>query len=159
MTTGRRLAWLGVTAAAWGWLVAVAVAPALRHGNGTARLLAALTDMVGSVVCHQQSGRSFAPDGEPLPVCARCTGLYAGGAVGLLLWGARRRAATPARTRAWLVRGLAVAALPTAASVVLAWSVGVDTPNLPRALLAAPLGAMTGAAVAAAARGEVDEVR
>jgi len=35
-------------------------------------------DFFGSAVCHQMAERSFIFDGTPLPVCARCTGIYSG---------------------------------------------------------------------------------
>lgn len=34
--------------------------------------------MIGSAVCHQMAERSFILQGQQLPVCARCTGIYAG---------------------------------------------------------------------------------
>ena len=107
----RRWAW-----AAWAVLVSgaalflgvVVLAPWARaHGH----------DGVGqaiyrgfSVVCHQNGERSFHVSGFPLAVCARCFGLYVGGAVGILLYPLVRslkRRETPARV--WLL----VAALPT----------------------------------------------
>ena len=62
-------------------------------------------------LCHQLAGRSVELASEPLAVCARCTGLYLGGLLGLVLavraqWGV----CVPAPRRAWLV----VAVLPTA---------------------------------------------
>jgi uncharacterized membrane protein len=36
-----------------------------------------------SQLCHQDSNRSFALAGVPLPVCARCLALYLGGFVGI----------------------------------------------------------------------------
>ena len=35
-------------------------------------------ELIGSVVCHQMAERSFILGGKQLPVCARCTGIYAG---------------------------------------------------------------------------------
>src|SRR5262249_922300 len=40
---------------------------------------------VGAVVCHQLPDRSFHLLGRQLPVCARCTGIYAGAAVAAIL--------------------------------------------------------------------------
>jgi len=34
--------------------------------------------MIGSAVCHQMAERSFILQGQQLPVCARCTGIYSG---------------------------------------------------------------------------------
>ena len=47
-------------------------------------LLLAVIFAVGAVICHQRPERSFFLDGHQLPVCARCTGLYLSGAIGLL---------------------------------------------------------------------------
>jgi uncharacterized membrane protein len=50
-------------------------------------------DAVGYALCHQISSRSFQIDGEPLSLCARCTGMYVGIFVGLayqLILGRRR---------------------------------------------------------------------
>lgn len=107
---------------------------------------------IGAVVCHQIPERSFFVDGQQLPVCARCTGLYASAAAGLLGWLAFKTArgwrpfAVPPRTALTV---LAVAAVPTALSV-LSGTVGlVDGTNISRAVLAIPLGATAGAIVAA----------
>jgi uncharacterized membrane protein len=130
--------------------------PGWRSAPSTAeRRAAAAVYLAGHGICHQRPERSFVLAGQPMPVCARCTGLYAGGALGLLLWGLRRRRCAPERTRVALVRALAIAAVPTAASVMAAWA-GVETPNLPRAVTALPLGIAVGIALAAAARGDVD---
>ena len=37
-------------------------------------------------VCHQIAERSFHLFGEPLAACHRCTGLYAGFTLGVLVW-------------------------------------------------------------------------
>ena len=53
-----------------------------------------------ATVCHQIPGRSFYLAGHPLAVCARCTGLYAGLAAGMLLFPlvrSLRSTETPAR--------------------------------------------------------------
>jgi uncharacterized membrane protein len=51
-------------------------------------------DAVGYAVCHQIGERSFMVNGEPLPLCARCTGMYVGVMIGLglMLAGGRGRA-------------------------------------------------------------------
>ena len=89
-----------------------------------------------------------------LPVCARCLGLYGGGALGVLMWiavaGLGRRAS--ARSAAWHARVrtvLIAAAIPTLVTVVTAWLDVWDPGNVVRATLALPLGAAAGAVVAA----------
>lgn len=44
---------------------------------------------VGYAVCHRIAARSFHIHDEPLPLCARCTGIYLGVAVGLGVFAAR----------------------------------------------------------------------
>jgi uncharacterized membrane protein len=117
-------------------------------------LLAVFIFAIGSVVCHQRPDRSFFWEGHQLPVCARCTGLYAGAVVGLLVWFgvklARRRRPIAIRPDVAL-RVLALAALPTA----LSWLSGAlglwDGTNVTRAMLSIPLGVSAGAIVAAVA--------
>lgn len=46
------------------------------------------TQAIGYAVCHQLPARSFHLAGQPLPLCARCTGIYLGtlfGIVGMIL--------------------------------------------------------------------------
>jgi uncharacterized membrane protein len=115
-------------------------------------LAAALIFAVGGVICHQLPERSFSWNGHQFPICARCTGMYASAAVGLLGWLMFKSA------RAWrrsvidpriALRLIAVAAVPTALSVATG-IVGVwDGSNTTRAVLAIPLGASAGAIVAA----------
>ncbi len=107
---------------------------------------------VGAVICHQIPERSFFWDGYQLPVCARCTGLYLSGAIGLMAWFA------VTAQRAWgpiaihprtALRVMTLAAIPT----VVTFGTGViglwDGSNITRAVLAIPLGASAGAIVAA----------
>lgn len=57
-----------------------------------------------SAICHQLPERSFHLLGFPLAVCARCTGIYVGALIGLLLYPCGRRLedeTMPARW--WLV--------------------------------------------------------
>jgi uncharacterized membrane protein len=73
-TYSRTTTWL-VLAAAFGiigmWLV---FTPAGIHGKA---------DAVGYAICHRIGERSFEVAGRPLPLCARCTGIYLGAAVTL----------------------------------------------------------------------------
>ena len=107
---------------------------------------------LGSVVCHQKPDRSFFSCGRQWPVCARCTGLYLGGGLGALagLMGLGRGASW----RRWR-RAVMAAALPTAAL----WGVemaGWWDPGSPiRAVVAAALGGVAGAWLAAVARGDL----
>jgi uncharacterized membrane protein len=134
--------WPAVLVVALGCWVGLLVASpvALASTHRAVLVGAALAYSGGSYVCHQQAVRSFAIAGRQMPVCARCTGLYAsalaGGLVGLLR--ARRRVGRRAR---WL---LAVAALPTAISWTAEQAGAVHPSNAARALLALPLGLAAG---------------
>lgn len=101
---------------------------------------AAFMYVLGSRICHQIAERSFHLDAAQLPVCARCFGIYAGFAAGVLF--------APARVRARPV--LLVSAVPTLVTVLAEW-VGVwQTSNVVRAIAGAPLGIAVGTVVMAA---------
>lgn len=115
---------------------------------------AALVYAFAAGVCHQRPERSFHLAGMPLPVCARCAGLYASGAaaaVGAML--TRLRRAAPAGHAARAVAGsetrtarvaFAAAAAPTAITLAAEW-LGLASPsNLVRAVASLPLGGAAG---------------
>lgn len=130
------------------WALAILLAPV---AVALAPPVAGLVYALGSVVCHQLPERSFHLVGAQLPVCARCTGLYLGAAIGVAGW-----AAVAARHSAPWVSGrvvvaLGLAAVPTAATVALAL-LGIADPGNPwRAAFAVPLGVTAGAVVGAVA--------
>jgi uncharacterized membrane protein len=137
------------------WAVVVLSAPHAMTTDGPAKVAAALTYLSAGYICHQRPERSFHLDGHPLPVCARCTGLYLAapfGLAGVMLM--RRRGAADDRTyRRWRV-ALIAAAVPTLISVGLEWIGGPGlSSNISRALTALPLGATLAAVVGAAAAG------
>ena len=115
-------------------------------------LLLATLYAIGGVVCHQRPDRSFFIDGHQLPICARCTGLYVSGAIGVVGWWtmkmARRWRPSPIDSRL-AVRLLLIAAIPTGVSLAGAAIGWWDGSNLSRAVLAIPLGASAGAIAAA----------
>lgn len=132
----RKAAVLAAAVLATCFLAGLAVAPVLEaRGIASAQLL---RDVYGSV-CHRLPARSLWFGDRPLAVCARCTGLYLGGASGLFL--------------AWLFpalgslagwRALATAICPTildASALVLG---GAGVPNTSRLLLAVPAGFVVG---------------
>ncbi len=117
-------------------------------------LLVALIFAAGGLVCHQRPERSFFVDGHQLPVCARCTGLYLSGALGILGWLViklgRRWASLPIDPR--LAKRVAlVSVLPTAVSLATGVLGLWDGSNVTRAMLAIPFGMSVGAIVAAVA--------
>lgn len=96
--------------------------------------------LAASRVCHQRPDRSFHTAGIQWPVCARCSGLYLGGAIGALVAGAQlRRRREVSRDR--LLKGLALAALPTILTVALEWPRLLPVSNEARFIAAIPLGA------------------
>jgi hypothetical protein len=110
----------------------------------------------GSIICHQLPGRTFHMGSAQMPVCARCTGIYAGAAIAaaVLLTGRGRQSGGRTRIRADRLRVLA-AALPTVATLLFEWSTGLTPSNTARALAGIPLGGavawVIGAALAAGA--------
>ena len=164
------LAWglvLGVSA----WTAALAAAPFVLAGRdrpGVAVSASGLVYVLGGMVCHQHPSRTFHPWGAPMPVCARCAGLYAGatlGAVaGLLVaylqrW-RRLRNTSGESLGAWRI-GLVLAAAPTAATFTLEKLFGMGITNGERAAAGVVLGAAVGWIVASSLRGReaaTDEV-
>ena len=107
---GPVLAWCVVAAGALLCLSLVVAAPLLLS-NGH-RFLALTVYQSFSHLCHQMPERSFHLAGHPLAVCARCTGLYLGFALGVCLYPlirSLRRTETPARV--WLFIAAAPAAI------------------------------------------------
>lgn len=158
----RRLPVLLLVAVTFGWTAWLVVSPVLARADsdGPAVWAAAVTYRAGAVICHQQDVRSFHVAGVRMPVCARCSGLYAGAAAGaaaVLGWALlprRRGAAGHPRLPLTRLRWLALASgVPT----VTAWAgehlAGAAVSGQVRALAAAPLGAAVAALVALWAAG------
>ena len=128
---------------AFGWVAALAIAPLLPAPA------AAILYAAGSLICHQLPERSFHLHAFQLPDCARCFGLYAGGAAGLAAFLiARGRPLFRSPGRRFLVT--AAAALPTIATLVLEHGFGWPFSNFTRALAAVPLAAVVAMVVAGA---------
>ena len=91
-----------------------------------------------SRVCHQRPERSFHTHDVAWPVCARCAGLYLAAPFAALVAFRRR---SPSASRLQPLRLVALAAIPTALTLVWEWG-GLGTPsNLVRFAAALPLGA------------------
>src|SRR5262245_57337591 len=106
-------------AAAVAWAVALpaaAFAASRAEGSSVLTLAVLLPYGIGAVICHQQPARSFHLWAQPLPVCARCTGIYLGACVAVLaaVLGYASRA-----HRARVV--LLIAALPSVATLAYEW--------------------------------------
>jgi uncharacterized membrane protein len=93
---------------------------------------------IGSVICHQRPERSFYLWSHQMPVCARCTGIYAGAALAVLLSLGGRRL-LPGVSRSPRVVAL-VALAPTIATLVYEWTTGVMPSNWIRAASGVCLG-------------------
>ena len=108
--------------------------------------ITALVYLAGSFVCHQIPERSFHISGIQFPVCARCTGLYLGAALGMVaLFALPAAQAAMMRARALLI----ASAIPTLLTLATAWLGLWDPSNMVRAVLALPLGLAVGAVVTA----------
>jgi uncharacterized membrane protein len=90
---------------------------------------------LGRIVCHQMPARSFHVWMTSLPVCARCTGIYAGAALAAL---ALRGRLVDTRSNPKIV--LLAALAPTAATLAFEWTTGVMPSHWIRALAGVPLG-------------------
>jgi uncharacterized membrane protein len=122
------------------WFAALVLAPFARHSSDPQIAhAAALVYDAGSYVCHQRPERSFkvGQRATPMPVCARCTGLYASAAAGGLL----ALLFSMAGTQPWRARlMLGIAAVPTFVTVGAEQAGWWLPTNGIRALAALPLG-------------------
>jgi uncharacterized membrane protein len=127
------------------WVALLLLAPlALTSASVLIAVAASAVYEAASFVCHQRPDRSFHLGAAQIPVCARCLGLYASGAIGAAaVWTATRGTPAPMASRA-ARRALAIAAAPTALAWGLEW-IGLWQPgNVVRAAAALPLGAAAG---------------
>jgi len=157
--------WLarGFAVAAMTWVLTLVAVPFLlahERGGRPVTVVSAGTYLVGSVVCHQRPDRSFSPWGVQMPVCARCAGLYMGGALGVALVGVRgaRRGWDPGRRRmasTALRWGVLAAAVPTGLTWVGEAAGGLTVTEGVRAVAAVPLGAAVTWVVSLVIRGEL----
>jgi hypothetical protein len=140
-----------VATAAVVWACALVAAPIVAASDGSVPFAwgAALAYRAGSAICHQQDGRSLHVAGLRMPVCARCAGLYAGGALGALAalaWAIGSAGAL--RLPLGRARAAAVACgLPTLGAWAAEHLAGLPVSALARAALALPLGAAVAAII------------
>ena len=127
---------LALTAGSVAWVALLLLAPVTTA--------AAFAYDIAAGICHQRPERSFHLSGVPLPVCARCFGLYVSGAIAATaasVFRRDRRWSADARTAR---RTFAIAALPTFITVALEWLGSASPSNIVRAVAALPLGAAAG---------------
>lgn len=137
---------LAAAAAVWAAMLPAAAYAASQPAASRAwQFFALAVYSFGGTICHQRPERSFHLFSAPLPVCARCTGIYVGAAVTAVVfvgaelarpgqWGGASSA--PTKVRAWF----AVAALPLVLSLVYEWTTGDVPSNAVRAATGALLG-------------------
>jgi uncharacterized membrane protein len=140
--------------------LALPIAALAREHSALSRLPRLAADMVyvaGAVVCHQQPQRSFSLAGQPLPVCARCIGIYASAAIAAVLFisvaSVRRRhqwLVSPRRSEARWTAMLAVG--PSAMTLLWEWTTGTAPSNAIRAAAGVPIGVCVAWLVVAAGR-------
>lgn len=107
----------------------------------------------GSLVCHQLPARSFQLWAAQMPVCARCTGIYVGSALAVIvLMALDTSLAIRGNDRRRTIATLVVSSLPTATTLVYEWATGQPSSNLIRALAGAPIGAAVASMVLARRR-------
>jgi uncharacterized membrane protein len=75
--------WIAALAAAAGAFCAVVIAAPVAETSGW--VIGSWIRLALSPTCHQIADRCLDLGSGPLPVCARCAGLYAGGFVGLAI--------------------------------------------------------------------------
>jgi uncharacterized membrane protein len=145
------------------WIATVTATPVLRARLGGSWLTAPafVAYEVGARICHQRADRSFATMGMPWPVCARCTGLYAGAAAGAalaVLFVSRRRgrAGIASRGIETYRAALVGAGLPTLVLWAAEWSGLAPVGNGLRFAAALPLGGLVAWVVALALGGNVE---
>ena len=123
------------------WLLVLAAAP-LAVARSAAPVLTVAVYRSASFLCPQLAERSFTVAGVQMPVCGRCTGLYASAAIGAAgAWLLGRRVNRSARTARVM---LAAAAVPMAISLGAEWIGLVTGSNGSRFLSALPLGLAAG---------------
>jgi Predicted membrane protein (DUF2085) len=163
-----RRAFVGAAVAWFSALPLATLVASEPHPPSAVYLLSFFVYLAGSVLCHQLPARSWFLWGSQMPVCARCTGIYAGAAVSALVAVASAARLEPSRSKGFppplarvegeLRRGtpkrlrreggalhtarsaLVVAVVPTAATLVYEWTTGQAPANWIRAAAGVPIG-------------------
>ena len=120
-------------------LVALVIVAPVAAASGHSQLAQGIYGAF-AMVCHQLPDRSYFIDDHKFAVCTRCTGLYAGFAITLLLYplvGSLRRTETPPRS--WLL----LAAIPLLIDFSVTFFGFWENTHTSRMLTGALLGAAT----------------
>ncbi|MDQ7006984.1 MAG: DUF2085 domain-containing protein [Acidobacteriota bacterium] len=137
-TAVRAGLWAVLTAiGAAAFVAGLVVSPAASDSSAAAFLF----DHACSLICHQLPQRTLTTPLGPMAVCARCFGLYLGGALSLIALAVTVTGGGGVRapSRWWLL-----ALLPTGVDAWLHLFLGVGTGNRLRALVSLPAGAVLG---------------
>lgn len=135
---------------AWLWaaaLPAAAWAAGAHEAPAAAHVGAALVYVAGSALCHQRPERSLRVGAMPLPVCARCAGIYGGAAAMVLALSLvqatiHRRQPRPGPSHRVLWRWAILVLAANAGTLVIEWT-GRAPANEVRALAGLALGAVS----------------
>ena len=132
------------------WALMLPAAPfaasrSLSTSSSASSTLALVVYRIGRLICHQRPERSFHLFGAQLPVCARCTGIYAGAALTAVVawWStlpARRQTNLGDPTGVAARRVLLTATAPIAATLIYEWMTGKTPGHWTRAASGVPLG-------------------
>ena len=170
MPIALRRAFVAATLAWAALLVAVPFIASRAHATSPGSVLVVAVYGIGSLICHQLPERSWRLWTAQMPVCARCTGIYFGAAIAALLRSPKRlallsrsterepfrRAAHEPFRRAAARVTLAVAALPSAATLVYEWTTGVTPSNALRFAAGIPIGVAVAWLIVSAAEDQVN---
>jgi len=108
---------------------------------------------VGSAVCHQDSTHSFLVNGQQMPLCARCTGMYLGALLSLVFHFRQGKLGSLPPRKVLIPLGLLFLAFAldglnsSAASLGLGWKL-YETTNLARLITGTGAGIVIGAVLA-----------
>jgi len=81
----ERLIYIVILFATFLWCLLIVLPPILSHWGGADCFYSAFIYLGFSRICHQIDARSFHLFGEKFAVCSRCTGIYFGFLLGLLI--------------------------------------------------------------------------
>ena len=139
---------------AWTWgLVAALAALAIVFFTHTPPGFWNKLMAVGSAVCHQDSTHSFLVNGQQMPLCARCTGMYLGALLSLVFHFRQGKLGSLPPRKVLIPLGLLFLAFAldglnsSAASLGLGWKL-YETTNLARLITGTGAGIVIGAVLA-----------